>query len=167
MKALLQRVSSASVEAQGRCVGSIGPGLLALLGISRRDTGEDVEYICRRLPALRIFEDADQLMNLSLLDTGGGLLVVSQFTLYADTGKGNRPGFSRAAGAGAALPLYRYAISLLRDRLGHDRVAEGLFGARMRILSCNEGPVTVEITSENRQVGSSGGGGKRSRGEKD
>ncbi len=145
MKAIIQRVSEASVEVDGDCVGRIDRGLLVLLGIRREDAETDADRLCRRLPDLRIFPDSAGQMNRSLLDIEGSLLVISQFTLYADTRKGNRPGFSRAAPPEHARPLYDYLVRRLRERLGDARVAEGVFGAHMRVCLCNDGPVTVQM----------------------
>lgn len=145
MKALVQRVSSAAVAVDGRCVGKIGPGLLVLLGIHREDTRAEADKLCRRLPNLRIFTDDAGQMNRSLRDLNGDMLVISQFTLCADTRKGNRPGFSQAASPEAARPLYVHVLSRLRAELGPSRVAEGVFGAHMQVSLCNDGPVTIEL----------------------
>lgn len=148
MKALVQRVSEASVEVDGRIVGSIGTGLLVLLGIRQEDGAADALWIARKLPDLRIFQDASDQMNLSLLQTGGSVLLVSQFTLYADTRKGNRPSFIAAARPETATPLYETVVTQLRQRMGPERVATGVFGASMRVRLLNDGPVTVELRSE-------------------
>ena len=148
MKALIQRVSCASVEVDGACVGRIDAGLLVLLGIRREDARADADRLCRRLPNLRLFTDADGLMNRSVRDIQGGILVVSQFTLYADTRKGNRPGFSDAAPPEIAEPLYRHVLHALRADLGAARVAAGVFGAHMQVSLCNDGPVTIELVTE-------------------
>lgn len=147
MKALIQRVSEASVEVDGRRVAEIGPGLLVLLGITHSDGIDDAAWLARKIPALRIFEDEAGLMNRSVLDIGGAVLVVSQFTLYADTRKGNRPSFVAAARPEQAEPLYEALVRHLRSTLGASRVGTGVFGAEMKVRLLNDGPVTVELLS--------------------
>jgi D-tyrosyl-tRNA(Tyr) deacylase len=148
MKALIQRVSEASVEVDGERVSEIGCGLLILLGITHSDTPADVERLARKIPALRIFEDAQGLMNKSVTDIGGKVIVVSQFTLYADTQKGNRPSFIEAARPEHAEPLYNELVRQLRLALGSDRVGTGVFGAEMKVRLLNDGPVTVELRTD-------------------
>lgn len=148
MKALIQRVAGATVEVGCERVAEIGRGLLVLLGVAHADGPEDVERLARKIPALRIFEDAQGLMNLSVADIGGGVIVVSQFTLYADTRKGNRPSFIEAARPEQAEPLYEALVARLRETLGADRVGTGVFGAEMRVSLVNDGPVTVELRTE-------------------
>lgn len=148
MKFFLQRVSEASVEVEGEIIGQIGGGFLVLIGIAPTDTPEIADALIRKLLNLRVFEDAAGKMNLSLLDTGGAVLAVSQFTLYADTRKGNRPGFSNAAPSAIAQPLYDYICKTLRAGLGSDRVGTGRFGAEMKIRLINEGPVSIELRLE-------------------
>ena len=145
MKALIQRVSEASVEVDGRRVAEIGPGLLVLLGITHSDGMDDAAWLARKIPALRIFEDEAGLMNRSVQDIGGSVLVVSQFTLYADTHKGNRPSFVAAARPEHAEPLYEALVRHVRDTLGASRVGTGVFGAEMKVRLLNDGPVTVEL----------------------
>ena len=145
MKALIQRVSEASVEVDGQRVAEIDQGLLVLLGITHSDGMDDVAWLGRKIPALRIFEDEAGLMNRSVLDIGGAVLVVSQFTLYADTRKGNRPSFVAAARPEQAEPLYEALVRHLRDTLGASRVSTGVFGAEMKVRLLNDGPVTVEL----------------------
>ena len=150
MKLLIQRVSHASVTVDGATVGAIGEGLLALVGCRRGDDERDVAWLAQKLIDLRIFRDAQDRMNRSLADIGGAVLVVSQFTLYADTRKGNRPGFDLAGDPAAAEALCRQLIDLLHEKLGSERVATGVFGADMKVSLCNDGPVTIELCSDNK-----------------
>lgn len=140
MKALLQRVRHASVVVENSVVGEIGQGLLVLLGLEKHDTAEQVEKMIQRLLDYRVFADAAGKMNCSLTDIGGGLLLVSQFTLAADTRKGRRPGFSTAAPPTQAEPLFDHAVAFARER--HGVVAAGVFGADMQVSLQNDGPVT-------------------------
>ena len=149
MKALIQRVSEASVDVAGERVAEIGCGLLILLGITHSDGPADVEKLARKIPALRIFEDGQGLMNKSVADIGGSVIVVSQFTLYADTKKGNRPSFIEAARPEQAEPLYNELVRQLRLALGENRVGTGVFGAEMKVRLLNDGPVTVELRTDN------------------
>lgn len=148
MKVLLQRVSRASVDIDGVRVGEIGPGLMGLVGCRAGDTVADADYLADRLVALRIFRDAEDHMNLSVRDIGGGVLLVSQFTLYADTRKGNRPGFSLGGDPVAAKALYERLVERVRAALGTDRVATGVFAADMQVSLVNDGPVTIELCSD-------------------
>ena len=141
MRALLQRVREASVTVEGRKVGAIGPGLLVLLGVGRGDGDSEAVALADRIAGLRIFEDAAGKMNLSLLDTHRAALVVSQFTLYADTRKGRRPSFIDAAPPEEARRLYARACQALRALGVH--VEEGVFAAEMRVALINDGPVTI------------------------
>ncbi len=141
----MQRVAAATVEADGRTVAGIGRGLPVLLGVAPGDGPAEAAWMARKLPALRIFPDEREQMNRSLEDIGGGIIVVSQFTLSADCRKGNRPGFAGAAPPATAEPLYREVTRLLRERLGEERVGSGVFGARMRVRLVNEGPVTILV----------------------
>jgi D-tyrosyl-tRNA(Tyr) deacylase len=145
MKALIQRVSSASVEVDGKIVSQIEAGMLILLGITHCDGSAEVDRLVRKIPSLRIFEDAGGNMNCSVEDIGGSIIVVSQFTLYASTKKGNRPGFSDAARPEQAEPLYDELVGKLRGVLGTDRVGTGIFGAHMNVKLVNDGPVTIEL----------------------
>ncbi len=148
MKALIQRVSEASVEVAGERVAEIGCGLLILLGITHKDGSDDVERLARKIPSLRIFEDRQGLMNRSVVDIQGSVLVVSQFTLYADTRKGNRPSFVEAARPEQAEPLYEDLVRRLRLALGDRRVGCGVFGAEMKVRLLNDGPVTIELRTD-------------------
>jgi D-tyrosyl-tRNA(Tyr) deacylase len=141
MRAVLQRVSRAQVVVGGEVVGSIGPGLLVLLGVSHADTAEQVRWLADKVIGLRIFNDADGKMNRSLLDVHGACLVVSQFTLYGDTRKGRRPSFIDAARPEVAIPLYEAFLDALRAQ--GVPVAAGVFGADMQVELVNDGPVTL------------------------
>jgi D-tyrosyl-tRNA(Tyr) deacylase len=141
MIGLLQRVTDAQVSVQGNVVGRIGAGLLVLLAVEPADTEAQADRLVERLVGYRVFEDADGRMNLSLADTGGGLLLVPQFTLAANTGKGMRPSFTGAAPPELGQRLFDYAVSRARCLLG-DRVATGRFGAHMQVSLTNDGPVT-------------------------
>ncbi len=140
MKALIQRVSEASVHVDRRCVGAIDRGLLVLLGVERGDDRARAERMVSRLLAYRVFADAEGKMNLGVSDIQGGVLLVSQFTLAADTSKGLRPGFSTAAMPDEAEPLYQFTADELRAR--NPRFASGIFGATMQVHLINDGPVT-------------------------
>ncbi len=145
MIALIQRVTHAEVRVDGHVVGAIGPGMLALVAVSRGDDERSAERLLERLLSYRIFPDADDRMNLSLRDTKGGLLLVSQFTLAADTKKGTRAGFSTAAAPDEARRLFDYLLE--RTRAAHEPVATGSFGANMQISLTNDGPVTFWLES--------------------
>ena len=148
MRLLVQRVSSASVVVDGAIAGAIDRGLLVLLGIKNGDTEADAKYLAEKCSTLRIFEDEQEKMNLSVRDVGGKILTVSQFTLYGDTRKGNRPSFVDAAPPDIAEPLYNSFVRELRALLGVDAVATGVFRARMDVHLVNDGPVTVLIESK-------------------
>ncbi len=145
MKAWIQRVVRASVTIDGECVSRIDRGYLVLLGVTQTDTDAEADRIAERIPVLRLFTDERGLMNLSLEDVGGSVIVVSQFTLYADTAHGRRPGFSNAARPEQANPLYERVVEKLRERLGAKRVGTGRFGADMAVELVNDGPVSVEV----------------------
>jgi D-aminoacyl-tRNA deacylase len=146
MIGLLQRVTDAMVRVDGRPVGEIGRGLLVLLGVQRGDTEREADRLLERIAGYRIFDDADGRMNVSLLDAGGSLLVVPQFTLAAETRKGTRPGFSTAAAPADGERLYEYFVAAARRRIG--TVSTGRFGAAMQVSLTNDGPVTfwLEVT---------------------
>ena len=150
MRALVQRVTAASVSIGGSVHNSIGPGLLILLGIAETDTPDDITWLAPKLAKLRLFSDPSGAMNLSLLDTGGSALLVSQFTLLASTQKGNRPSFLRAARPGQAVPLYEEFRDTLARELGR-AVPTGIFGADMQISLTNDGPVTIWLNSAQRE----------------
>ena len=145
MKAWIQRVTEASVTIGGETVASIGRGYLVLLGVTHSDTDKDADELAARMVALRIFEDAAGKTNLSIQDAGGSVIVVSQFTLYADTRHGRRPGFSAAARPEVAEPLYERVVARLRETLGADRVGTGRFGAEMSVRLVNDGPFSLEL----------------------
>ncbi len=143
MRALLQRVLEGSVRVDGQVVAEIGDGLVILLGIRIGDTEANARELAERCSNLRLFQDDDGKMNLSLRETGGGALVVSQFTLYADTRRGNRPGFSDAAPPESAQPLYDCFVRHLDSLLGPGKVVTGVFRAMMDVTIVNNGPVTI------------------------
>ena len=146
MRAVVQRVSRAKVTVEGRLIGEIGSGLLVLLGVSTDDDDKGADYLVDKLVNLRIFDDADGKMNLSLADIDGEMLVVSQFTLYGDTRRGRRPSFIAAAGGDEALRGYKYFVVKAREQVRN--VATGEFGAMMDVELVNDGPVTIIIVSE-------------------
>ena len=148
MKLLIQRALRASVDIDGNRVAEIGPGLMVLVGCRTGDTESDADYLADRLLALRIFCDDADRMNLSVQDIGGGVLLVSQFTLYADTRKGNRPGFSLSGDPVAAKALYERLVDRVRAAIGTDRVGTGVFAADMQVSLVNDGPVTIELCSD-------------------
>lgn len=147
MRALLQRVEEARVEVDGQVVGSCGKGLLVLLGVGEGDTEREAAWLWHKVSRLRIFADDDGHANLSLVDVGGDVLVVSQFTLYANTRKGLRPSFAKAAPPDVAEALYERFLELARAELGEGRVGAGVFGAHMRVSLVNDGPFTVMVES--------------------
>ena len=149
MRAVIQRVSSASVTIGGAVRSQIGPGLLVLLGVGHEDGREDIDWLARKIAGLRIFDDADGVMNRSVLEAGGDVIVVSQFTLMASTKKGNRPSYIGAAGHETAIPLYEQFCEALSLAIGKP-VGTGEFGADMKVALVNDGPVTICIDSKNR-----------------
>lgn len=150
MRTVIQRVQQASVIADGQPTGSIGPGLMILLGIEAPDDDADIEWLCQKVVNLRIFNDEEGVMNRSVLDIGGEILLVSQFTLFASTKKGNRPSYIRAARPELAIPLYERTIEQLTALLGRP-VATGVFGADMQVSLVNDGPVTILIDTKDRE----------------
>ena len=151
MRIVIQRCLSASVAIGGEIKGQIGPGMMILLGIEDADTDEDIDWLCRKIVALRIFNDADGVMNLPITEVpGSGILLVSQFTLMASTKKGNRPSYIRASKPDIAVPMYEKFICRLSQLFGKE-VQTGQFGADMQVSLINDGPVTILIDSQNRQ----------------
>lgn len=150
MRIVIQRVSNASVEINGSVKSSISKGLMVLIGIEEADTKTDVEWLCAKIVNLRIFDDEHGVMNRSVVDISGEILVVSQFTLHASTKKGNRPSYIRAARPEQAIPLYEYFCSLLEENIGKP-VQTGVFGADMQVSLINNGPVTIIIDSKNKE----------------
>lgn len=150
MKAVIQRVSRASVQVDGELVSSMGPGLLLLLGIADNDGTEDLEWLVHKVANLRIFNDDNGVMNRSVLELGGEMIVVSQFTLQALTKKGNRPSYIKAARPEVAIPLYEAFVRRMEEVLGRT-VGTGIFGADMKVELLNDGPVTLLIDTKNRE----------------
>lgn len=149
MRLVIQRVSSASVKVDKSMVSEIGAGLLLLAGMEDADTPEDIDWLVKKTCQLRIFNDAEGVMNLSIQDIGGEMIVVSQFTLHASTKKGNRPSYIRAARPETAIPLYEKLVSEFSKTLGKP-VGTGIFGAHMEVSLVNDGPVTIILDSKNR-----------------
>lgn len=150
MRLVIQRVSSASVEVEDFVVAEIEKGLLILAGIEEADTREDIDWLVKKATQLRIFNDAEDVMNLSIQDVGGKIILVSQFTLHASTKKGNRPSYIRAAAPETAIPLYEDLIDEFRKVLGNKKVETGIFGADMQVYLVNDGPVTIILDSKNK-----------------
>ncbi len=147
MKLIIQRVLESKVIVEQQIVAQIQKGLLVLLGIAQKDTSKDVDYLVKKLLALRIFEDENQKMNLSVSDIQGEILIVSQFTLYADTQKGNRPSFIQAAKPEHAIPLYEQFLQKLKSQSSL-KIENGIFGANMKVHLINDGPVTIIMESK-------------------
>ncbi|MDK9703072.1 MAG: D-aminoacyl-tRNA deacylase [Sulfuritalea sp.] len=147
MRVIVQRVGEAAVRVQGAIVGAIGPGLLVLAGFEEADQPDDLDWMVQKLVRLRIFPDAAGVMNRSVVDAGGEILAVSQFTLYASTKKGNRPSWGRAAQAAVSRPLFDRFVERLAQALGRP-VSTGAFGADMQVSLVNDGPVTLAIDSK-------------------
>ena len=150
MRVVIQRVSESSVTIEGRVTGVIKKGLLILVGFEQTDTDEDIEWITGKISKLRIFDDEQGVMNLSVQETGGDILIVSQFTLYAKTKKGNRPSYIQAAAPDIAIPLYNSFVKRMELEIAK-KVATGEFGAMMMVSLVNDGPVTIIIDSKNRE----------------
>jgi D-tyrosyl-tRNA(Tyr) deacylase len=150
MRVLIQRSCKASVTIEGEVAGAIEHGLVVLVGIENADTVEDADWLAAKIVAMRIFSDSEGKMNLSVRETGGSILVVSQFTLHASTKKGNRPGFTAAARPDVAIPLYEHFLASVERELGH-APARGLFGADMQVGLINDGPVTIWMDSKARE----------------
>lgn len=150
MRIVIQRVAHASVTIDGQCKASIGQGMLVLLGIEEADGEEDIDWLCKKTAALRIFDDENGVMNRSILDAGGDILVVSQFTLMASYKKGNRPSYIRAAGHATAVPLYESFCRKMGEALGRP-VQTGEFGADMKVELLNDGPVTICMDTKNKE----------------
>ena len=150
MRAVIQRVSEASVAVDQKIEGEIAEGLLIFLGIVPEDTSEDLEWLSKKIVNLRIFEDNRGVMNISLKEQNGAALVISQFTLHAQTKKGNRPSYIKAARPDIAIPLYQQFIMQLENDLGKE-IQTGIFGANMQVSLLNDGPVTLIIDSKNRE----------------
>ena len=150
MKVVLQRVSSASVTIENKVVAEIQKGLLVLVGIEDADNQEDINWLTTKIANIRIFGDENEVMNLSVKDTAGDVVVVSQFTLHANTKKGNRPSYIRASKPNVAIPLYENFVQQLEKELGK-KVQTGVFGADMKVALINDGPVTILIDSKNKE----------------
>ncbi len=150
MRVVIQRVKNAQVAIENKTVGSIDQGLVVLLGIEMADTLEDVIWTVKKITQLRIFSDAEDVMNRSLLDVSGELLLISQFTLMAATKKGNRPSYIRAAKHEHAIPMYEAFIAETEKVVGKP-IATGVFGADMQVSLCNDGPVTLQLDSKNKE----------------
>jgi D-tyrosyl-tRNA(Tyr) deacylase len=150
MRAVIQRVSEASCKVDGNITGQIGLGFLILLGIEDADTDEDLQWLAQKITGLRVFGDENGLMNKALADIGGDILLISQFTLFAQTKKGNRPSFIRAARPDKAIPMYEQMIAVLETITGK-KIATGIFGADMKVSLVNDGPVTITIDTKVRE----------------
>jgi D-tyrosyl-tRNA(Tyr) deacylase len=150
MRAVIQRVSRASVTVEGQLISAIEGGLLVLLGIEDADGPDDIEWLSGKIVNLRIFNDTAGVMNLSVKEKGGEILIVSQFTLHASTKKGNRPSYIRASKGESATPLYEKMVGRLEQDLGR-RICTGVFGADMKVELLNDGPVTIVIDTKNKE----------------
>ena len=150
MRVVIQRVQRCSVEVEGKIIGEIGKGLAILLGVEESDTQEDIDWLCGKISRLRIFDDENGVMNLDVQQAGGRAIVISQFTLYASTKKGNRPSYIRSAPEPISRPMYEKFLATLSATLGAE-VEHGEFGADMKVALVNDGPVTSCIDSKNRE----------------
>ena len=150
MKVVIQRVKESSVEIDNKIKAEIGKGLLVLIGISQEDIKLDVEWLVNKVLNIRIFNDSDGIMNKSIIDIKGEILIISQFTLMALTKKGNRPSYIKSASHEIAIPLYNYFIKLLESKL-NNKIKTGIFGADMKVRLINDGPVTIIIDSKNKE----------------
>ncbi|MBN8835695.1 MAG: D-tyrosyl-tRNA(Tyr) deacylase [Sphingobacteriia bacterium] len=150
MRVVIQRVNEASVKINEEIAGIIQKGLLVLLGIEDADTDEDIVWLSNKIVNLRIFNDENEVMNKSILEVGGDILLVSQFTLHASTKKGNRPSYIRASKPEVAIPLYEKMIACLEMDL-HKKIATGIFGADMKVSLLNDGPVTIVMDTKNKE----------------
>lgn len=150
MRVVIQRVSEASVKIEGKINGQIENGLLILLGIENNDDENDINWLCSKIANLRIFADENGLMNLSVKETNGNILLISQFTLFASTKKGNRPSYIQAARPEKAIPIYEKFIQTISQEIGK-KIETGIFGADMKISLINDGPVTICIDSKNKE----------------
>lgn len=150
MRVVIQRVKRACVSVNGSTVSSIRQGLLLLLGVEAADTEEDIQWLCRKVLGLRVFDDEEGVMNRSVMDVGGDIIVVSQFTLFASYKKGNRPSWIRAAGHEHAIPMYERFVKVLSEGLGKP-VGTGIFGAEMQVELINDGPVTICMDTKNKE----------------
>ncbi len=150
MRTVLQRVSNASVTVNGEIISSIGNGLLVLLGVEDADAKDDIEWLTQKIANLRIFNDENGVMNRSVMDVDGDIIVVSQFTLHAQTKKGNRPSYIKAAKPDVAIPIYEEFVKILEQKTGK-KVGTGIFGADMKVELLNDGPVTIIIDTKNKE----------------
>lgn len=150
MRVVIQRVTKAAVAIDGKIHAEIGKGLLVFLGIENADSNEDIEWLCGKIVNLRIFDDEHGVMNVSVKDNAGEILVISQFTLHASTKKGNRPSYIRASKPEIAIPLYERFLGQLANELGKE-IKSGVFGADMKVELMNDGPVTIVIDTKNKE----------------
>lgn len=150
MRVVIQRVTQANVVIEGKTNGEIGNGMMILVGIEETDSDEDIAWLTKKIVNLRIFDDENGVMNLSILDKGGDILLISQFTLHASTAKGNRPSYIKAAKPDISVPIYKRFIKSLETAMGKS-IATGIFGADMKVSLTNDGPVTIIIDSKRKE----------------